>query len=189
MLSIRSLFARSDNRPSGFAFRAGGFYALQSEFDFKRASSSAFRNRAKARHYQVLESAKIPAHTRSPSKRSRFDNGEIVDETLLIHAGREKSVAATKTYTGKCCIFICSRAIGERKNSIRKIPAVASQVLQLKSKGEELVERYVLWKLRRRRRGMNYGNSYEFALKLMETCYASPSVFRPLIFFTVRRHH
>src|SRR5947207_1942178 len=39
----------------------------------------------------------------------------VADETFLIHAGRERSVAATKTYTGQLLIFyLLARALGWR---------------------------------------------------------------------------
>src|SRR5258705_3063325 len=31
----------------------------------------------------------------------------LVDETLLMHGGRERSVAATKTFTGQMILFLC----------------------------------------------------------------------------------
>lgn len=99
----------------------------------------------------------------------------ITDETFLIHAGREKSVAATKTYTGQLLIFhLLARAMSDSlaKLAIESIPELAARSLTLKPQIRELIERYTFME----RcvvvgRGLNYGNAYEFSIKLMETCY------------------
>src|ERR671912_737041 len=50
----------------------------------------------------VLERAKeAGAYTLGITNEANSTMSTIADETLLIHAGREKSVAATKTYTGQ----------------------------------------------------------------------------------------
>ncbi len=135
---------------------------------------------------QVLESAKDSgAYTLGITNESESSMAKIADETLLIHAGREKSVAATKTYTGQMLHFymLASQLAGE-KIEFEKIPHYAAQVLQLKSKVEELVERYVFMEnCVVVGRGMNYGNSYELALKLMETCYVVAERFSSADFF------
>ncbi len=135
---------------------------------------------------QVLESAKNSgAYTLAITNEADSTMAKIVDETLLIHAGREKSVAATKTYTGQMLHFYMLAAqLSNEKIEFEKIPAFASQVLQLQSKVEELVERYVFMEnCVVVGRGMNYGNSYEFALKLMETCYVVAERFSTADFF------
>ena len=134
----------------------------------------------------ILESAKKSgAFTLSITNEANSTMAKITDETLLIHAGREKSVAATKTYTGQMLHFYMLAAqLANEKIAFEKIPAFASQVLQLKSKVEELVERYVFMEnCVVVGRGMNYGNSYEFALKLMETCYVVAERFSTADFF------
>ncbi len=100
---------------------------------------------------------------------------KIADETFLIHAGKEKSLAATKTYTGQQLMFhLLARALaGEMKgHEIERIPELAEASLTLKSEVQEIVERYVFMDhCVVIGRGLNYGNAYEFAIKLMETCY------------------
>ncbi|MBT2824609.1 SIS domain-containing protein, partial [Staphylococcus coagulans] len=55
---------------------------------------------------QVLETAKESgAFTVAVTNEADSTMAKIADETLLIHAGREKSVAATKTYTGQMLYF------------------------------------------------------------------------------------
>jgi Glucosamine 6-phosphate synthetase, contains amidotransferase and phosphosugar isomerase domains len=100
---------------------------------------------------------------------------KLADETFLIHAGRERSVAATKTYTGQLTILhLLARALadGNGRVDVEKIPALTAESLKLRPDIEELVERYAF--MNRAvvvGRGLNYANAYEFAIKLMETCY------------------
>lgn len=99
----------------------------------------------------------------------------LADETFLIHAGRERSVAATKTYTGQLLIFhLLARALGDGKESaeIERLPELAAGALELRPQIVEMVERYVFMnRCVVVGRGLNYANAYEFAIKLMETCY------------------
>lgn len=134
----------------------------------------------------VLETAKDSgAYTLGITNEADSSMAKIADETLLIHAGREKSVAATKTYTGQMLHFyLLAAQLADEKIKFEKIPHFAAQVLQLKSKVEELVERYVFMEnCVVVGRGMNYGNSYELALKLMETCYVVAERFSSADFF------
>jgi glucosamine--fructose-6-phosphate aminotransferase (isomerizing) len=109
----------------------------------------------------------------------------IADETLLIHAGREKSVAATKTYTGQMLHFyMLASAIGDKRLNYHKIPEYTSKALELRPNVSEAVQRYVFMEnCVVVGRGMNYGNSYELALKLMETCYVVAERFSSADFF------
>lgn len=135
---------------------------------------------------QVLESAKKSgAFTLGITNQADSTMAKIADETLLIHAGREKSVAATKTYTGQMLHFyLLASILGETKLECEKIPQFANEVLTLKSEVEELVERYVFMEnCVVVGRGLNYGNSYELALKLMETCYVVAERFSSADFF------
>jgi glucosamine--fructose-6-phosphate aminotransferase (isomerizing) len=135
---------------------------------------------------QVLESAKNSgAFTLGITNESDSTMAKIADETLLIHAGREKSVAATKTYTGQMLHFyMLASQLADKKIAFEKIPQFCEQVLQLKSKVEELVQRYVFMEnCVVVGRGVNYGNSYELALKLMETCYVVAERFSSADFF------
>ena len=136
----------------------------------------------------VLESTKNSgAITIGITNEADSSMAKIADETLLIHAGREKSVAATKTYTGQMLHFyMLAAALADEKNKIAfdKIPHFAAQALQLRHEVEQLVERYVFMEnCVVVGRGMNYGNSYELALKLMETCYVVAERFSSADFF------
>jgi glutamine---fructose-6-phosphate transaminase (isomerizing) len=134
----------------------------------------------------VLENAKSSgAFTIGITNEANSTMAKIADETLLIHAGREKSVAATKTYTGQMLHFYnLAMALSDAKIDVEKIPDFASQATQLKSDVKQLVERYVFMEnCVVVGRGMNYGNSFELALKLMETCYVVAERFSTADFF------
>ncbi len=135
---------------------------------------------------QVLESAKKSgAFTLGITNFADSTMAKIADETLLIHAGREKSVAATKTYTGQMLHFyLLASLLSDKKLDYEKIPEFTNQALNLKSEIEELVQRYVFMEnCVVVGRGLNYGNSYELALKLMETCYVVAERFSSADFF------
>ncbi len=110
---------------------------------------------------------------------------KIADETLLTHAGPEESVAATKTYTAQMLHFyMLASALAPTGIAYEKIPAFAAEALQLKPEIEDLAQRYVFMEnCVVVGRGMNYGNSYELALKLMETCYVVAERFSSADFF------
>src|SRR6266403_5467074 len=99
----------------------------------------------------------------------------VVDETLLMHGGKERSVAATKTFTGQMILFyMLSAALARDGRTIdyQMIPDLAERALEQKAAIVELVQRYVFMEnCVVVGRGLAYGNAYEFALKLMETCY------------------
>ena len=100
---------------------------------------------------------------------------QVADETFLIHAGKERSVAATKTYTGQLLIFhLLADALSGNKRfaEVERLPGLAAVTLGLRPQIEKMVERYVFMDhCVVVGRGLNYANAYEFAIKLMETCY------------------
>lgn len=134
----------------------------------------------------VLESAKDSgAFTLGITNEAESTMAKLADETLLIHAGREKSVAATKTYTGQMLHFyLLASVVGDKRIDYHKIPELTSKSLQLKATVEEISQRYAFMEnCVVVGRGMNYGNSYELALKLMETCYVVAERFSSADFF------
>ena len=134
----------------------------------------------------VLESAKASgACTLGITNESDSTMSKLVDETLLIHAGRERSVAATKTYTGQMLHFyLLASELSGRSLAFDRIPDLAAAALNLQPAIEGMVERYVFMEnCVVVGRGFNYGNSYELALKLMETCYVVAERFSTADFF------
>jgi glucosamine--fructose-6-phosphate aminotransferase (isomerizing) len=99
----------------------------------------------------------------------------IAEHLFLVHAGRERSVAATKTYTGQLLIlYLLAYSLGAdiALDDLARVPEWTSRALALELDIARRAERYrfmdhavVLG------RGLNYANAFEFALKLMETCY------------------
>lgn len=110
----------------------------------------------------------------------------IADETFLIHAGRERSVAATKTYTGQLMIFyLLASALSKARRlaDVNRLPELADRSLGMRSQVEDIVERYAFMdQCVVVGRGLNYANAYEFAIKLMETCYVVAERFSPADF-------
>jgi glucosamine--fructose-6-phosphate aminotransferase (isomerizing) len=125
---------------------------------------------------QVLEQArKAGAVTVGITNESRSALAGIAEHVFLVRAGREKSVAATKTYTGQLMVFyLLAYALGAkiRVADLEAIPDLAGSALTLEAEVAAMVERYrfmnhavVVG------RGLNYANSLEFALKMKETSY------------------
>ena len=99
----------------------------------------------------------------------------LAEHVFLVRAGKEKSVAATKTYTGQVLmLYLLAYALGGRirLDDLKRLPERAQSALDLEPFIAELSGRYrfmdhavVVG------RGLNYANAFEFALKMMETCY------------------
>ena len=99
----------------------------------------------------------------------------VVDELFLVRARRERSVAATKTYTGQLLMgYLLAYALGAPypPSAIQRLAAATAQALKLKDQVAELSERYrYMTNAVVVGRGLNYANAFELSLKLMETCY------------------
>src|SRR2546430_9118551 len=125
---------------------------------------------------QVLENARAGgAYTVGITNEPASAMVSLVDETLLMHGGRERSVAATKTFTGQMMLFymlaaeLADRDVGFQYDLI---PEFAALALEQTPAIVELVQRYVFMEnCVVVGRGLAYANAYELALKLMETCY------------------
>jgi len=99
----------------------------------------------------------------------------IAEHVFLVHAGREQSVAATKTYTGQLLmLYLLAHALGAdiALDDLARVPEWTSRALDLEPEIDRRSAEYssmdhavVVG------RGLNYANAFEFALKLMETCY------------------
>ena len=124
----------------------------------------------------VLEQArKQNAITVGVTNESRSTLAKLAEHVFLVRAGKEKSVAATKTYTGQLMMmYLIAYALGAkiRVTDLERIADAVQLALGLEGEITALAERYrfmdhavVMG------RGLNYANAFEFALKMMETCY------------------
>ena len=124
----------------------------------------------------VLEKArKSSAITVGITNEPKSAMAGIAEYVFLVRAGREKSVAATKTYTGQLMIlYLVAHALGGRIRfeDLEAIPDLAEAAVTLEREVGELAERYhYMHHAVVVGRGLNYANTFEFALKMMETSY------------------
>ncbi len=105
----------------------------------------------------------------------------LADAVLLTHAGAERSVAATKTYTTQMLmLYELARALGASfsRRDVERLPSLVARALELEPGVRQLVSHYrSMQKCIVVGRGLNYANAYEFALKLMETSYVTAERF------------
>ena len=125
---------------------------------------------------RVLDNARnCGAYTVGMTNERASSMVDLVDETLLMHGGRERSVAATKTYTGQMMLFyMLAAALAQNSPPFdyTLIPEFAARSLEQQPAVLELAQRFVFMEnCVVVGRGLAYANAYEFALKLMETCY------------------
>jgi len=100
---------------------------------------------------------------------------DAADYTVLLHAKKERAVAATKTYTAQqvAMVLLC-RALGGNmpESDIASIPEAIQRALGCEEAIAQLAPYY---RYAQRcvclARGFNYSTAREIALKLMETCY------------------
>jgi glucosamine--fructose-6-phosphate aminotransferase (isomerizing) len=124
----------------------------------------------------VLERAKeMGAFTLGVTNEGESTLAKLGHASILVRAGKEKSVAATKTYTGQLmAMYLLAYALGaklERKH-LEALPELASKALRLEKDVASLAGRYRFMEHAVAvGRGLNYANAFEFALKMMETCY------------------
>jgi glutamine---fructose-6-phosphate transaminase (isomerizing) len=126
-------------------------------------------------NWVLQNSKKQGAYTLGITNEPNSTMAKLVDEVFLIRAGKEKSVAATKTYTGQLLIFyLLSAALqgGKGIENLQRIPELAAKSLKLEARIAAIVERYrFMSRCIVVGRGLNYANAYELSIKLMETCY------------------
>jgi glucosamine--fructose-6-phosphate aminotransferase (isomerizing) len=123
----------------------------------------------------VLEScAKEGAYVMAMTNHKDSSMADIAQETFVTRAGREKSVAATKTYTCQLMLLhmLADTLGGGTCEALARIPDYAQAALGLAPKIEKVIDRYrFMDRCAVVGRGLNYANAYELSIKLMETCY------------------
>lgn len=104
------------------------------------------------------------------------DLAQTADHIIDLRAGDERSIAATKTYTGELMALALLSALLTEENesllSLHEVPALVSQALDMNSAAGDTAQRYrymndcvVIG------RGFNYATAFEIALKLKELTY------------------
>ncbi len=107
----------------------------------------------------------------------------IAEHTLLARAGKEESVAATKTYTCQLlALYLLAHSLGGNVSMemLRRLPDWVESAVDLEERVFEIAERYTfMTRAVTVGRGLNYANALELGLKLMETCYVVAERFSP----------
>src|SRR4051812_30436211 len=127
----------------------------------------------------VEEAKKQGAPTLAVTNSENSPLAQMADDVLLLHAGEEKSVAATKTYTSSAAAFslIAAAWAGPEApfmNELLQMPDRIRETLKVEPRIKELAAPLasvpyctVIG------RGFNYATAYEVALKLKELAYLS----------------
>jgi glucosamine--fructose-6-phosphate aminotransferase (isomerizing) len=107
---------------------------------------------------------------------------QAASHVLLLNAGLEKALAATKTVTGQCAAYALLAANlapqSTLKHDLPHLPAHIDRVLKIEDALEQAaqswegIERVVVIG-----RGYTYGASEEIALKLKETCFIAAEAY------------
>jgi glutamine---fructose-6-phosphate transaminase (isomerizing) len=124
----------------------------------------------------VLEDAQARgAVTVGITNQSDSAMARVARHVIAVRAGREESVAATKTYTCQLLgLYLLAAALGGDVDIeiLRKLPDWVHAVLELDERAADIAERYTfMTRAVTVGRGLNYANALELGLKLMETCY------------------
>jgi len=124
----------------------------------------------------VRAARKAGARTMAITNDGRSPLAGAAHTTLLLHAGPERSVAATKTYTAQLAILslLVGAVAGDRRllDDHRALPDLAEEALASEETIEGAAARYR--RIERcivTSRGFNYATAREAALKLKETGY------------------
>jgi glucosamine--fructose-6-phosphate aminotransferase (isomerizing) len=98
---------------------------------------------------------------------------EVADVVIDLHAGAEKAVAATKTYTAQLAIVaLISEAMSGRAGTLGDLASSAAGALTQIDPAREAAQAFVAMKhCAVLGRGYNHATAYEWALKLQELTY------------------
>ncbi|HEX9116395.1 MAG TPA: SIS domain-containing protein [Anaerolineae bacterium] len=113
--------------------------------------------------------------------------GSQADHVIELHAGAERSVAATKTYTAELAAMALLNAelSADRAHlqALSAVPEAARQTLALAPEVARIAQRYrFIDRLVVLGRGYNYATAFEIALKLKETNYLASEPYSPADF-------
>jgi glucosamine--fructose-6-phosphate aminotransferase (isomerizing) len=124
----------------------------------------------------LAEARRQGALTAAVTNELESDLAQEADHIIELGVGAERSVAASKTYTGAlAAIALLSACLADDPDmlsALQRVPEVAARTLGVEGRVEEIVQRY-----RYMRecvvigRGYNYATAFELALKLKELTY------------------
>ncbi len=126
----------------------------------------------------LTEARRQGALTAAITNDSNSPLAQQVEYTVNLHAGPERSVAATKTYTGELvAIAMLSAALAgddTMTNTLLDLPRIVAEMLAVNAEIRRVTPRYrymqtcvVIG------RGFNYATAFELALKLKELTYTT----------------
>jgi glucosamine--fructose-6-phosphate aminotransferase (isomerizing) len=103
---------------------------------------------------------------------------EVAEHVILLNAGLEKALAATKTVTAQCTVYaLLAAALSQRDDLWRDLRGLGEQVGGVLAREVEIGALARNWLQAERAavigRGYSYGAAQETALKLKETCFIS----------------
>jgi glucosamine--fructose-6-phosphate aminotransferase (isomerizing) len=124
----------------------------------------------------LAEARKQGALTAALTNEPASDLAAQADHVLALHAGEERSIAATKTYTSELmALAFLSATLADDATmlaDLARVPAAVAKVLTVSDTVRTLAQRYrymqdcvVIG------RGFNYASAFELALKLKELTY------------------
>ena len=104
------------------------------------------------------------------------------DQLILQHAGEERTIAATKTYTTQlCALALLSFALADdsaRHRELDTVPDAVARTLALNDAAENAASRWaIVTTMLVIGRGYNYATAFEIALKLKELAYVTAEPF------------
>jgi glucosamine--fructose-6-phosphate aminotransferase (isomerizing) len=127
----------------------------------------------------VRRSGKLGASTIAVTNSEASSLAEAAQRHIFLRAGKEESVAATKTYTAEllALYMLVSALKGEERlgDQVRGLPELSREVLEAEWEGIERY-RYAEYMVVTSR-GYNLATAEEAALKLMETSYVVAQAF------------
>lgn len=114
--------------------------------------------------------------TASITNYPKSDLAQVSDHVIDLHAGLEKSIAATKTYTSElAAIALLSASLAEDSRMVAELAKIPQQVNLTLGMGKEISQIAQRYRYMRAcvviGRGYNYATAFEIALKLKELTY------------------
>jgi glucosamine--fructose-6-phosphate aminotransferase (isomerizing) len=130
----------------------------------------------------IAESRKQGAPTLAITNFADSPLARAADNVILQHAGEEKTIAATKTYTTQlCALALLSSTLAAdrvRRAELDAVPDAIARALSLSAAAEDAASRWAIaTTMLVIGRGYNYATAFEIALKLKELAYVTAEPF------------